>query len=303
MASGCLADGESSYEPTPWNEWHRAGREPRSIRSPGQWTGGDALAIACTQTELPAREQRALVAAWCEALPTLGSVRRLWFNSRVPQELFDAACRLPGLQGLWLKWNGLQDIAAAEGHATLSHLHLGESSRLASLAPLHRMPALRWFQVDGVRHQPTLEPLRGLAALEGLGFTGGDGKGLEVPSFEPLSGLTGLRWLHLGAVRPADGSLRPLAALTQLRWLGLPNRFEMAEYAALSRVLSTTRGDWLAPFERFHRSVFPCPKCKANGRVMTTGRGSRLLCPDCDAGALAKKVAAWEAARASPRWA
>lgn len=298
MPSGCLEDGESSYEPTPWNLLRHDGREPRSIRSPDEWAGGDHLAIACTQTELPPREQRALVQAWCEALPTLTGVRWLWFNSRVPQELFDAACRLPALQGLWLKWNGMQDMAAAEGHATLSHLHLGESARLVSLAPLHRMPALRWFQVDGVRHQPTLEPLRGLTALEGLGFTGGDGKGLEVPSFEPLSGLSGLRWLHLGAVRPADGSLRPLQALTGLRWLGLPNRFEMAEYAQLSRHLTTTRGAWLAPFERFHRSVFPCPKCKANCRVMTTGRGSKLLCPDCDAAALAKKVAAWTQAAA-----
>lgn len=221
MPSGCLEDGESSYEPTPWDLLRRSRQEPRSIRAPEEWTGGEFLAIACTQTELPARQQRALVQAWCEALPTLNGVRWLWFNSRVPQELFDAACRLPALEGQWLKWNGMQDMAAAEGHATLSHLHLGESARLA-----------------------------------------------------------------------------PLAALTGLRWLGLPNRFEMAEYAQLSRHLTATRGAWLAPVERFHRSVFPCPKCKANCRVMTTGRGSKLLCPDCDAAALAKKVAAWTQAAA-----
>ncbi len=298
MPSGCLADGESSYEPTPWNLLRRDGLEPRSIREPAQWTGGEALSIVCTQTDLPPREQRALVQAWCEVLPGLTGVRRLWFGSRVPQELFDAACRIPGLEGLWLKWNGLRSLDAAAGHATLAQLHLGESGSLESLAPLHRLPALRWFQVDGVRKVGTLEPLRGLVALEGLGFTGGDGKGLEVPSFEPLAGLSGLRWLHLGAVRPADGSLRPLHGLTGLRWLGLPNRFEMAEYAALSRQLSGTRGAWLAPYERFHRSVFPCPKCKANCRVMTTGRGSKLLCPDCDAAALAKRVAAWDQAAA-----
>lgn len=299
MPSGCLPEGESTYEPSPWNRWSRAGEQPASIRHPDQFSGGDTLCIACTQTGLPAREQRALVQAWCEVLPTLTGLRRLWLTTRVPQELFDAACRLPALEGLWLKWNGLKSLQAAEGHAALTWLHLGESSSLESLAALHRLPALRWFQVDGVRKLGTLEPLRGLVALEGLGFTGGDGKGLEVPSFEPLAGLSGLRWLHLGSVRPADGSLRPLAQLTALRWLGLPNRLEMAEFAWLSRRLVTTRCDWLAPYARFHRSVFPCPKCKANCRVMTTGRGSRLLCPDCDAPALARHVAAWEAAQAS----
>lgn len=299
MPSGCLPEGGATSEASVWIRRARDGLEPRAIRSPGQWAGGDALAIACTQTELPAREQQALVRAWCEVLPTLTGLRRLWFTSRVPQELFDAACRIPGLQGLWLKWNGLQSIDAAAGHAALAELHLGSSASLTSLEPLRQLPALRWFQVDGTRKVATLEPLRGLDRLEGLGFTGGDGKGLEVPSFEPLAGLTGLRWLHLGAVRPADGSLRPLGGLTGLRWLGLPNRFEMAEYAWLSRRLVDTQGDWLAPYTRFHRSVFPCFRCKANCRVVTTGRGSRLLCPDCDAAALAKKVAAWEQAAAA----
>lgn len=299
MSSGCLPEGQSSYEPSVWNRLAQGGRQPRSIRSPDQWAGGETLSVACTQTELPAREQRALVQAWCEVLPTLTGLKTLWFTSRVPQDLFDAACRIPGLEGLWLKWNGLRSIAAAEGHATLKQLHLGESASLESLDAPHRMPALRWFQVDGVRKLATLEPLRGLEGLEGLGFTGGDGKGLEVPSFEPLSALTGLRWLHLGAVRPADGSLRPLGGLTGLRWLGLPNRFETVEYAWLSRRLTATKCDWLAPYARFHRSVFPCTQCKANCRVMTAGRRSKLLCPACDAAALGRHVAAWEQAVAA----
>lgn len=299
MPSGCLPEGESSCEPSVWIRRARDGLEPRPIRSPEQLAGGDALAIDCTQTGLPAREQQALVRAWCERLPALTGLRRLWFVSRVPQDLFDAACRIPGLQGLWLKWNGLQSIAAAAGHASLAELHLGSSASLESLEPLQQMPALRWFQVEGTRKVATLEPLRGLVGLEGLGFTGGDGKGLEVPSFEPLAGLTGLRWLHLGAVRPADGSLRPLGGLTGLRWLGLPNRFETVEYAWLSRRLTATKCDWLAPYARFHRSVFPCPKCKANCRVMTAGRRSKLLCPDCDAAALGRHLAAWEQAVAA----
>lgn len=299
MTSGWLADGETTWEPSPWNRWVQAGEQPAAVARPEAYAGGDTLTLCSAPAGATPREQRALLQAWCEALPTLGGVRRLWLGARVPQALFDAACRLPGLQGLWMKSNQLRTLDAAAGHATLALLHLGPSPALESLDLLPRLPALRWFQVDGARKPGSLEPLRGLVALEGLGFTGGDGKGLEVPSFEPLAGLAGLRWLHLGSVVPADGSLRPLGGLTGLRWLGLPNRLGMAEFAWLSRRLACTKGDWLAPYARFHRSVFPCPKCKANGRVMTTGRGSRLLCPDCDAAALARHVAAWDAAVAS----
>jgi hypothetical protein len=298
MPSGCLDEGESNVVWSYWGRRVRAGDCPKTIGRPEEFAGGESLSLACTQTGLPARQQQALVAAWCEALPDLTGLRTLWIQSRAPQALFDAACRVPGLEGLWLKWNGLDHIDAAAGHTTLRYLYLGQSASLTSLEPVRRMPALRWFQVDGARQAATLEPFRGLHALEGLGFCGGDGKAVEVPSFEPLSGLGGLRWLHLGNVRTADDSLQPLGTLTGLGWLGLGNIFPMAELAMLGRRLPQTAGDFLRATTRFHRSVFPCAKCKANCKVMTSGRGSKLLCPDCDAAKLAKHVAAFEQAAA-----
>ena len=38
------------------------------------------LCISCTQTELPAAKQRALVGEWCDLLPTLDRVRMLQFD-------------------------------------------------------------------------------------------------------------------------------------------------------------------------------------------------------------------------------
>jgi hypothetical protein len=298
---GCLAEGERDYLDSYWNTLQRNAAEPTTIRHPHQYAGGDALSIACTQLDLPARQQRALVAEWCDVLPTFGQVRTLWFHSRVPQELFDAACRMPALQGLWIKWSGIQRLDALPQLAALRYFHLGSSAAVQSLAPVSAMRALQWLQLSGIAKVPSLEAFAGLTELVGLGYTGGDGKPITVPSFEPLAGLRGLQWLHLGAVRSADGSLRPLGALTALQWLGLANVFDMAQFAWLATRLPDTLCDWLAPYHRAHRSLFPCRTCKANWRVLTSGKGGKLLCPSCDAPALAKAVMAFEDAAASAK--
>lgn len=296
--SGYL-DDDNRYEPSFWNTLARSGAQPKSIQAPQDFTGGDAIAIACTQLDMPARQQQRLVDAWCEFIPTLQGVRRLWFTSRTSQAMFEAACRLPTLESLWVKWSGIRDLAPLAQLPRLQHLHLGQSGAVESLAPLAGLQGLRWLQVEGTTKAPTIEPLGALTQLEGLGFVGSDGKAITLPNLAPLSALTALTWLHLGALRVADGSLRPLAALQGLRWLGLPNWFAMPEYAWLAARLPGTRCDLLQPFMRFHASVFRCPACKTHGRVMTCGKGSKLLCPNCDTSRLARTVFDFEKARAA----
>src|SRR5258706_4456735 len=80
---------------------------PSVVARPEDFVGTDRLNVACTQTALPAREQRALVRAWCDILPSLKGIRFLWFSSRVPQDLFDAACRVAELEGFYIKWSGI----------------------------------------------------------------------------------------------------------------------------------------------------------------------------------------------------
>ena len=299
--NGGLADGESDIVPSYWNTLSLAGVHPKSVRYPQDYSGGDTLSIVCTQLDLPARQQRLLVEEWCEALPTFTAVRTLWFESRLSQELFEAACKLSALEGLWIKWSGIKRLEALSQLNSLRYFYLGQSGALESLEPLVAMNALEWLQLEGTTKAPSLEPFQRLIHLKGFGFCGGDGKPIETASLSPLSSLKALEWLHLGALRVADQSLRPLGELKDLRWLGIGNYFSVAEYAWLSTRLTTTACSRLAPFSRFHPSVFPCPKCKANYRVMTTGKGSKLLCPSCDTDQLAKHVMAFRAAAEAAR--
>lgn len=296
--TGWLAEGESAYVLHHWAVHHA--QRPRDVRTPDEYAGGPDLAIHCTQLEIPASQQRKLVAQWVQVLPTLHGVQRLWFSSRVPQELFDAACRMPGLTDLWIKWSGIATLDAVLNLRGLLHFHLGDSARLASLQPLAGLPQLRWLWVDGLAKIPDLEPLAHLQALEGLFVAGTESKPLVLPTLAPLARLEGLRWLQLGALRPADNDLQPLAKLQALQYLGLPNRFAVEQFAQLAAQLPHTRCNWFEPYARQHAGNFRCPKCRQRGQVFTAGTPMRRLCPACDAPALAAHVVRFHAARGAP---
>jgi hypothetical protein len=293
--TGWLAEGESAYVPHYWNLHHA--EQPRAVRSPDEYDGGPDLAIWCTQLDVPASQQRKLVAHWVQTLPTLQGVRRLWFTSRVSQELFDAACRIEGLTDLRIKWSGIKTLDAVTPLTGLRRFHLGDSASLQSLQPLAALRQLEWLWLDGLSKVPDLEPLAGLGALEGLFVAGTDSKPLVVPTLAPLSALRQLRWLQLGCLRPAAGGVEPLGRLSALEYIGLPNDATTEEFARLSARLPRAAGSWMQPYARQHPANFRCTKCRERGQVFTAGAPMRRLCPACDAPALARHMVRFHAAR------
>lgn len=300
--SGCHGPEGSAYRPHYWN-LHRDDA-PAALRSPDDYDGAPDLAIRCTQLDLPAAQQRRLVARWVQALPSMHGVRRLWFTTRVPQDLFDAACSLQGLEDLWIHWSGIRSLQALAGLPQLRRFWLGASASVETLAPIAGLTRLQWLSLNGMGKIPDLEPLAGLSDLQGLFVAGNESKPLQLPSLAPLASLQALRWLQLGALRVTADGLQPLAALQGLAYLGLPNHFSTEAFAWLSVRLPHTRGDWLAPYARQHPGSFTCPRCRQRGRVFTAGTPMKSLCPSCDADALARQVLryrqAQDAARLNP---
>ena len=120
--------------------WHSEVRQPPApIRRPEEYSGGANLSIVCTQTGLPSHKQRKLVAEWCDALPKLRGIRCLWLNSRTPQKLFDAACLVPGLKGLYIKLGAIESLEALASADDLVALHVGSSPGVTSIEPLSSM--------------------------------------------------------------------------------------------------------------------------------------------------------------------
>jgi hypothetical protein len=282
----------------PWHGfWYRRPHvnfPPPGIRHVAEYDGAERLSLVCTQTNLPPRQQKALEREWCERLPTLTHVKLLWFESRVTQELFDAACRMPALEGLWVKWSGMTSSAQVARLSRLKSLHLGSSPSFGPLDVLGDVP-LTWLELENNRASCDLSFLKRLPQLQGLAVTG-DGnsiKTITLKSLAPLRALSHLQWLRLTTVKVEDGSLAPLADLPSLKYLQLSNRFSVKEIAGLAGRMPQVRSDWFEPVGR-PVTWRACKTCGEKTMVMLSGKGTTMLCTACDAARVDKHIAEFE---------
>ncbi|MFW6085511.1 MAG: hypothetical protein ACODAA_09875 [Gemmatimonadota bacterium] len=201
---------------------------PDPVRRLEDYDGAERLNLACTQTDLTPYRQRKLVEAWCEALPGFTSLRFLWMSTRVSQAMFEAACRVPRLEGLYVKWGGIDDLSPILRRMGLRFLHIGSSPGITSVECLSEMRSLEVLELENLHRIDDVSVIGRLEGLLGLALYGGEG-GWRIRSLGPLSRLGALRYLFMPGVRPEDGSLRPLHELGSLRTLRLDSRWSQDE--------------------------------------------------------------------------
>ena len=212
----------------------RRGFPPESTESPDELSRPRRnLCVVCTQLNMPASAQRKLVHAWCDILPTLETVEHLWFLSRVPQDLFNAACKVPRLTGLYVKWSGVKSIADVAGARHLRAFHLGDSAQLQSIDCLASMPRLRWLGLANIKCITRLDPIGKLHRLEGLRVDGSVWTTQRVETLAPIGQLSGLRFLSITNLRATDKTLRPLFTLRKLETFWSAQWWDPEEVAEL----------------------------------------------------------------------
>ncbi len=216
-----------------WNPENRF--PPHSITRPQEFDGTDRLNIVCTQTNLSDREERAAIKEWCELLPQLNGLRFLWFSSRVRQEMFEAACQAPALEGLYIKWSGLTDIGSINKLSELKYFHLGQSAFVNSIEPLASCVSLRWLGLELLSRIRALDVLRALVGLEGLLLEGSMSTAWKVSSLKPLQHLTNLRYLSIANLRSEDRSLSGVLSLDKLVTFHYGDWWDKEELAEVKR--------------------------------------------------------------------
>lgn len=273
--------------------YHRPAKDfpPKSIRYPAEYDGSDRLNIVCTQTELKPSEQKKLVNSWCEALPNLDRVEYVWFSSRTTQELFDAACEMKSLKGLYIKWSGIKSIDKIVKSKNLKYLHIGSSPSLSPLEPLNQLPVLEWLELENIRACEDLSFTKNLINLKGLSIAG-DGnsiKYLKAKTLEPLTSLQELYWLSLGAFMVEQDGLLPLAKLRKLKYLFISNKYKFEDVAALAGARPDVECDLFEPVSGVY-DFFACKKCGEHTMILPTGKGKPWMCQTCDATKIEKHI-------------
>jgi hypothetical protein len=218
-----------------WRHRQGEGFPPGIIQHPDEYDGSPRVNIVCTRTNRPAREQAKSVRRWCDFLATVTELEFLWFSSRVPQEVFDAACTVSNLKGLWVKWSSIKTIGSIAGAPSLMFLHLGSSPQLTSVEPLRRLGNLIWLELENIKRVSDFPVIGELRQLRGLAIEGSMWTTLVVDSLAPLAQLQELRHLSLANLRAKDKTLSPLFSLSSLEHFHAAQWWTKEEVSQLCR--------------------------------------------------------------------
>jgi hypothetical protein len=230
-----------------WGSRQLAGDFPTtSVVRPDEFKGGDVLSLACTQTSLPAAEQRKLVKAWCTLLPQL-QLKTLLFTSKVSQELFDAATQIERLHALSIKWSSIKSISSVTHCKSLTALDIGSSPSMKGLELLAQLPRLRSLCVENVKEAQSLSFAANLAGLEEFGASGSMWTDLKIDSLWPLEDMQNLELLWLTGVKVSRDGLLPLHGLRKLKTLHCAYTFRASEFSALRSAVPSL--EFGSPFE------------------------------------------------------
>lgn len=137
-----------------------------------------------------------------------------------------------------------------------------------------------------------IQPLARLKDLRELAVTGSVWARMNIHSFEPLTEISGMEFLHLTNINPADAFLKPLENLQRLKQLDIANSFSMEDFAKLAAVLPETNCIWFKPYVQI--SFEHCKKCEKETMVMLTGKRKSSICSNCDVQKLTKHIEAFE---------
>lgn len=270
---------------------------PRAVAFPEEPVDGDALSLSWDLGAVSESEKKKVTKAWVARLPTLKHLKRLSLWTHVTQPVFDAACELPQLEVLRIKWSNVQDLGAISTLKNLWALSIGSSTKVRSIEPIAQLQQLTLLELENFKSISDFSPLTRLKALRSLSITGSMWSQQAIGSLEPFAAMTWLTYLALDT--SSVSSLKPLGRLVGLQELGLGGRLPYEEYAWLSARLPTTECRWFQPYYELAGSGYSlCKACHRDSMVMLTGRGKPILCKHCDAQKVAKHTEQFLAARA-----
>ena len=194
----------------------------------------EALVLEITQLDhVSYYRQTKIVDQWCAELPKLKEVKHLGFVSRVNQKMFDAACKMPNLKGMFIKWSGIKSLDALRSAKKLRHLWLGSSSQVESIEVLGEMTSLRTLELQQLNKISDFSVLSKLTDLKGLGLDGSMWTAQKIDTLKPLANLRKLKYLTLINTQLKDKSFDPLLNLTDLVYFQSSWNYPEAEFEKL----------------------------------------------------------------------
>lgn len=185
------------------------------IHELNEYNGESQICIACTQlkgeeekTLFPdvksysQSDKKRILKEWIDFLCTeTKAIKKLHFNSKVPQSLFNAACCQEELEELRFKWGTYSDLSPIENLKNLKFLYIGPGSSVSDITSLGKMKNLIVLHMEGFKKIEDYSSLKSLEALEQLVIWGPVLGFTPIKDLEFLREMPNLRSISIGNVR------------------------------------------------------------------------------------------------------
>jgi hypothetical protein len=201
------------------------------------------LNLNITQLGLKTSDQKKLLQFWCNELTKLTSVKYLWFSSRVNQEMFEAACDMENLEGLYIKWSGIKTIDSLRKLKNLKHLHIGSSAQVESIRVFRDINWLTTLNLEQLNKVTDFSDIANMTNLQGLGIDGSIWTAQKIDTLKPFGQLSELKYLTLTNTRTKDKSFDPLMNLKDLVRFNSSWNYPVTEFEKLKRLPNLKYGN------------------------------------------------------------
>jgi hypothetical protein len=189
---------------------------PPSISFPSEIGSKKELSITYHKPYLSTSEKKKWINEWINAFPSLENIRIIWLNWRVNQEIFDAICKIPNIEGIWIKCSNIENLECITAINKLQYFHLGSSPSLVSIEILSHLKELQWLGLENIKKIRNIQVIGKINGLVGLSIEGSMWTTQKVKSLIPIGKLRKLRFLSIANLRSDDKTLSPLYSLNCL---------------------------------------------------------------------------------------
>lgn len=228
MSIEILKEGKSFYFINNDNNF-----PPNSKTYPTDYCNEENLSLWITQLNVTNKEQNQITNEWIKLLPQLHQLKFLWFQSKVSQKIFDAACDNENIVSLYIKWSEIKNIDKIVKLKNLRYLHIGSSSQIESLSAIENLVYLEVLEIENTKLISDYDFLSKLTHLKALGLSGSMWTTLKIKSLTPIINLKDLLWINLGNSKVIDEDFTPLHNLKNLTTLYLPLWYPRSIYKEL----------------------------------------------------------------------
>ncbi|MFJ1472857.1 hypothetical protein ACILE9_01165 [Capnocytophaga cynodegmi] len=190
---------------------------------PEQYQGETKIAIKCS-TE----KQKRL---WAEALLQMTSLKTLYFEFGIKEELFKTVCQMYWLDTLFLQTR-LTSLEGIEKITNLRELALYSSPKLENIDPIGKMVGLKILGIE-LPKITDYSALATLVNLEELSLDGGMDRYQKLDNIHFVKNMKKLKKLSLTSTRMADKNFDAMTELTALETLDISWNYPVEEFEKL----------------------------------------------------------------------